>query len=327
MRDVPGRQLSVNGRTVYVEESGHGHDWVVFEAGGGCGRTCWDPVLPPLADTARLVAYDRAGHGLSGRTTRPLSIDDMAADLVAMTENVVPGEFVLVAHSMGGLVARRAAERLGSRLRGLLLVDPTPETSPVYDTWDQTARKIDRMLALTQDAQPFPSPGTAIQRQRPTLVSRRHLPDHARRGLHPGRNLPDPQGDAGGGRRHPRVPRPAASAPEMPDDRAVVGPRPRKGGSARTSPSGSTSAATPRACLTGATKASTRRTSSRPSSRNSSPIGSDTFSTGPARTFPLAARFRRRKAPGSACSVHRPQSRPTAPASEVRFNRGRPAAF
>ncbi len=150
MRDVLGQRLPVNGRTVYVEESGQGPDRVIFEAGGGCGRTCWDPLLPQLAGAARLVAYDRAGRGLSGGTTEQLGIDDMAADLVAMTEAVVPGEFVLVAHSMGGLVARRAAERLGSRLRGLVLVDPTPETSPVYDTWDQTTRKIDRALAVTQ---------------------------------------------------------------------------------------------------------------------------------------------------------------------------------
>ncbi|TDQ00568.1 alpha/beta fold hydrolase [Labedaea rhizosphaerae] len=155
MRDVPGQQVSVNGRAVFVEQSGHGQDWVVFEAGGGCGRTCWDPVLPPLADTARLVAYDRAGRALSGRTTERLSVDDLAADLVAMTEAVVPGEFVLVAHSMGGLVARRAAERLGSRLRGLLLIDALPETSPVYDTWDQTTKKIDRMLAVTQSLSRF----------------------------------------------------------------------------------------------------------------------------------------------------------------------------
>lgn len=150
MRKVSGQQVPVNGRTVYVEESGQGQDWVVFEAGAGCGRTCWDPVLPPLADKARLVAYDRAGRALSGRITQQLSVDAMAADLVAMTEAVVPGEFVLVAHSMGGLVARRAAELLGSRLKGLLLVDALPETSPVYDTWDQTTKRIDRMLAVTQ---------------------------------------------------------------------------------------------------------------------------------------------------------------------------------
>jgi pimeloyl-ACP methyl ester carboxylesterase len=150
MRDVPGRQVPVNGRTVYAEESGQGQHQVVFEAGGGCGRTCWDPVLPFLAGSARLVAYDRAGRARSGPAAGPLSVDDMAADLVAMTEAIVPGEFVLVAHSMGGLVARRAAGRLGTRLRGLLLADTLPETSPVYDTWDQTARNIDRMLAVTQ---------------------------------------------------------------------------------------------------------------------------------------------------------------------------------
>jgi pimeloyl-ACP methyl ester carboxylesterase len=155
MRDVPGRQVPVNGRTVYAEESGQGLHQVVFEAGGGCGRTCWDPVLPLLAGAARLVAYDRAGRALSGPATRQLSIDDMAADLVAMTKAIVPGEFVLVAHSMGGLVARRAAERLGPRLRGLLLADPTPETSPVYDTWDQTTRNVDRVLAATQPLSRF----------------------------------------------------------------------------------------------------------------------------------------------------------------------------
>jgi pimeloyl-ACP methyl ester carboxylesterase len=145
-----------------AEESGQAQAWVVFEAGGGCGRTCWDPVLPFLADSARLVAYDRAGRARSGPATRLLSVGDMAADLVAMTEAIVPGEFVLVAHSMGGLVARRAAGRLGTPLRGLLLADILSETSPVYDTWDQTSRNVDRVLAVTQPA---------VQRQSPAPVS------------------------------------------------------------------------------------------------------------------------------------------------------------
>ncbi|MFF2810387.1 alpha/beta fold hydrolase [Streptomyces sp. NPDC058000] len=150
MRRETGRAVQVNGRTVHVEESGEGPDWVVFEAGQGLGRTSWDAVLPLLTDRARLVAYDRAGFGRSGRTTAHLSIDDLAADLVAMVEAVVPDRFVLVAHSMGGLVARRAAESLEPRLRGLLLVDPTPESAPVYDTFDQTVAKVDRALSLTQ---------------------------------------------------------------------------------------------------------------------------------------------------------------------------------
>ncbi|BDM74127.1 hydrolase or acyltransferase of alpha/beta superfamily protein (plasmid) [Streptomyces nigrescens] len=144
--------MTVNGRSLYVEESGRGTQWVVFEAGQGLGRTCWDPVVPLLADRARLLAYDRAGFGRSDRATGQLGIDDMAADLVALVDALVPDSapLVLVAHSMGGLVARRAAESLGPRLRGLLLLDPTPESAPVYDTFDQTARKVDRALGVTQ---------------------------------------------------------------------------------------------------------------------------------------------------------------------------------
>ncbi|MFJ9454300.1 alpha/beta fold hydrolase [Kitasatospora sp. NPDC101447] len=150
MRQEAGRAVQVNGRTLYVEESGSGTDRVVFEAGGGMGRTCWDPVVALLADRARLIGYDRAGFGRSGRTATRLSIDDLAADLVALVETVVPGGFVLVAHSMGGLVARRAVNRLGPRLRGLLLLDPAAESAPVYDTFDRTAVKVDRSLGVTQ---------------------------------------------------------------------------------------------------------------------------------------------------------------------------------
>jgi pimeloyl-ACP methyl ester carboxylesterase len=108
-------------------------------------------VVSLLTDTAQLVTYDRSGRARTGpTTTEQLSVESMADDLVAMTNAVVPEDFVLVAHSMGGLVARRAAERLGPRLRGLLLIDPTPETAPTYDDWDTTAAKADRMLAWAQ---------------------------------------------------------------------------------------------------------------------------------------------------------------------------------
>ncbi|GAA3510167.1 pimeloyl-ACP methyl ester carboxylesterase [Streptosporangium album] len=152
MRQATGRHVPVNGRTVYVEESGRGAGWVVFEAGSGQGRTGWDPVLPHLAGRARLVAYDRAGFGRSGRTKQQSGIDDMATDLAALVETVVPAQapLVVVAHSMGGLVARRAAEMLGPRLGGLLLLDPTPESAPVYDAFDKTARQVDRSLAIGQ---------------------------------------------------------------------------------------------------------------------------------------------------------------------------------
>jgi len=111
-----------------------------------------DLVVPQLADQAHLVTYDRAGFGRSGRIKQQLRINDMAADLVALIDATVPdgATLVLVGHSMGGLIARRAAERLGARLGALLLLDPTPETAPVYDRFDRTAKQVDLSLAIGQ---------------------------------------------------------------------------------------------------------------------------------------------------------------------------------
>jgi pimeloyl-ACP methyl ester carboxylesterase len=152
MRDVPGRRLTLCGNEIYLEESGSGDTCVVFDSGNGSGRTLWDPVVPLLRDTVRTVAYDRAGRGRSSRPEPPQSIDDMAATLVALVEALAPGRVILVGHSMGGLIVRRAVKKLIPRPAGLVLVDPTPDAAPVYDDWAATASKTDRILAVEQAA-------------------------------------------------------------------------------------------------------------------------------------------------------------------------------
>jgi len=152
MRDVPGRWLTVYGNEIYLEESGSGDTCVVFESGNGAGRTLWDPVIPLLRDIARTVAYDRAGRGRSSRAEPPQSIDDMAATLVELVRALAPGRVILVGHSMGGLIVRRAAQELSSRPAGLVLFDPTPDAAPFYADWTATASKTDRILAVEQAA-------------------------------------------------------------------------------------------------------------------------------------------------------------------------------
>ncbi|MFJ9371692.1 alpha/beta fold hydrolase [Nocardia sp. NPDC101769] len=148
MRDVPGRRMMLNGNEIYFEESGTGDTWVVFESGTGAGRTHWDRVVPLLGDIAHTVAYDRAGRGRSGSPAEPQTIDDMAATLVALVQALAPERLILVGHSMGGLIVRRAAETLSPV--GLVLVDPTAESAPNYDNWAPTAKMTDRILAVQQ---------------------------------------------------------------------------------------------------------------------------------------------------------------------------------
>ncbi|MEV5835896.1 alpha/beta hydrolase [Nocardia sp. NPDC052112] len=154
MRDVPGRRMMVNGTEIYFEESGTGDTWVVFESGAGAGRTLWDRVVPLLADIAHTVAYDRAGRGRSGSAAQPQTIDDMSATLVALVQALTSGRVILVGHSMGGLIVRRAAETLSPA--GLVLIDPTPEAAPNYDNWAPIAKKTDRILAAQQALSQFP---------------------------------------------------------------------------------------------------------------------------------------------------------------------------
>jgi len=149
-RDVAGRHLDLGGRRVYVEESGRGPASVVFEAGLGFGRTSWDPVVPLLGDAARLVAYDRVGHGRSDPGDGPTSVPAMAATLCRLVDATVPGSLVLVAHSMGGLIARQAVPALASRLHGLVLVDPTPETAAMFDDVARLTRQQDRLYGVLQ---------------------------------------------------------------------------------------------------------------------------------------------------------------------------------
>ncbi|MFE2994751.1 alpha/beta fold hydrolase [Nocardia sp. NPDC059246] len=154
MRNVPGRRLMLCGTEIYFEVSGVGDTWVVFESGAGAGRTLWDRVTPLLADVAHTVAYDRAGRGRSGSADAPQSIDDMAATLVALVEELAPERLILVGHSMGGLIVRRAAETLSPI--GLVLIDPTPEAAPNYDNWTPTVKKTDRILAVQQALSHYP---------------------------------------------------------------------------------------------------------------------------------------------------------------------------
>lgn len=146
--------MMVNGTEIYFEESGTGDTWVVFESGGGAGRTLWDRVVPLLGDIAHTVAYDRAGRGRSGSAAELQTIDGMAATLVALVQALTPGRVILVGHSMGGLIVRRAAETLSPA--GLVLIDPTPEAAPNYNNWAPTAKKTDRILAAQQALSHFP---------------------------------------------------------------------------------------------------------------------------------------------------------------------------
>lgn len=68
-------------------------------------------------------AFDLGGFGGSDLPLRP-SFAGYAEDLIAALDVLVPGDFVIVGHSLGGGIATALAERLPGRVRALILLAP-----------------------------------------------------------------------------------------------------------------------------------------------------------------------------------------------------------
>ena len=69
----------------------------------------------------RAIAYDQRGAGLSEKPAGPYSVEGWAADLVALADVLGIERVALAGHSMGCMVAQRAAAALGRRCWALAL--------------------------------------------------------------------------------------------------------------------------------------------------------------------------------------------------------------
>ncbi|WP_367179862.1 alpha/beta fold hydrolase [uncultured Micrococcus sp.] len=146
-----GSVQTFDGRTLNTYTWGGGDVVVVFEAGLGAGGRCWSPVAEQVSGHVKAVAYDRAGYGTSTADAGCRTLDALAVDLVRVVEAQGAPDVVLVGHSWGGPIARRAAELLPAGVvSSLVLVDPSDEHADVYFT--RSARAMDWVQALVLPA-------------------------------------------------------------------------------------------------------------------------------------------------------------------------------
>lgn len=77
--------------------------------GNGANRGWWDCIAPLLAGNARVIALDLSGHGDSEHRSE-YTLDLWANEVIDVARQMVTGPVpILVGHSMGGLVAIKAA--------------------------------------------------------------------------------------------------------------------------------------------------------------------------------------------------------------------------
>jgi pimeloyl-ACP methyl ester carboxylesterase len=111
-------------------------DWTsVGDPAAGMPSPSPSAVFPQVARSTRVCGYDRPGvTTLAGKPTRttpvrqPTTAQGDVADLRALlAAGHVPGPYVLVGQSWGGLVAQLYARRDPADVKGLVLVDPATQ--------------------------------------------------------------------------------------------------------------------------------------------------------------------------------------------------------
>jgi pimeloyl-ACP methyl ester carboxylesterase len=135
-----------SGRRLYLECRGSGSPTVILESGFRNDADIWqvtqpdgqEPVFPGIAKFTRVCAYDRPGtildqdhHSRSDPVPMPRTAGEVVANLHALIAAAqIPGPYVLVAHSLGGLFARLSISRYPEDVVGLVLVDAWSEALP-----------------------------------------------------------------------------------------------------------------------------------------------------------------------------------------------------
>ncbi|MEU4448127.1 alpha/beta hydrolase [Actinosynnema sp. NPDC050801] len=127
---------SLAGR-VHVRASGRvGGPVVVLGSALGGAWFDWDAVVALLPD-AHVLAFDRPGTGWSEPALAPATLAREVAVLDAVLVGVPSA--VLVGHSMAALHVEAWARLRPGRVRGLVLVDPDPETPGAGRPFDLSA--------------------------------------------------------------------------------------------------------------------------------------------------------------------------------------------
>jgi pimeloyl-ACP methyl ester carboxylesterase len=103
---------------------------VILEAGGGAYSTTWMPVQKALATIVRSCAYDRGGSGWSEDGPAPRTMAQEVFELHSLLVAAkIPGPYVMVGHSIGGLLVRLYAEKYPADVAGVVLAAAAHESA------------------------------------------------------------------------------------------------------------------------------------------------------------------------------------------------------
>jgi len=142
-------------RKLALRESGRGTERILLLHGFGCDQTVWDGVRAELNADFRCISLDLVGCGHSDRSAydadRYAELDGYAQDVAEALLVLKPETLTIVAHSIAAMISLAALQRIGRRVRQLIMVCPTPRMIDDLNGGYHTGfseRDIDELLDL-----------------------------------------------------------------------------------------------------------------------------------------------------------------------------------
>lgn len=141
------RMITVGGVDVRVRTAGlqkrtATQPVLLLEAGSGATLDTWNPIFDELAELAPVIAYDRLGLGESSADPKIPTLTRNVETLHEVAKALAPPPYVLVGHSLGGVI-----------VRGFSAIYPRETAGLVYlDVPDFEATREERASVLSGDA-------------------------------------------------------------------------------------------------------------------------------------------------------------------------------
>jgi pimeloyl-ACP methyl ester carboxylesterase len=123
---------AVNGLNMYYEIHGTGQPLVLLHGAFSAIGTSFGKVLPELAKSRQVIAFEMQGHGHTADIDRPLSFDQMADDTAAALHQLGIEKADFFGYSIGARIALHLAIRHPEMVRKLVLASVSYTKSGVH---------------------------------------------------------------------------------------------------------------------------------------------------------------------------------------------------
>lgn len=179
---APGRYIWVDGKRLHIHCSGRGRPSVILDAGLGGTSLEWVRVQPTLSRHTQVCSYDRAGYGWSKPGGQPRTSAVIVEELYRLLGYAgIPGPYLLVGHSFGGLSLRLFAQRFPRRVAGMVMLDSTHELQFADEVTPKSRKSLlprhDRQFVIGNHWQ---IPAALPEFYRSTALALARLPDATR---------------------------------------------------------------------------------------------------------------------------------------------------